>query len=144
MLKAQSSKSLLRFMQSLKCNPLTHKNQKSRSHTSYMMQVIIPKHHNEEILDQSKTESSGATSKLHVVMPNAKAYLKSPIPSLLANCCWHIWHSAATNFIPFGWFHTVRVFPWQVFPQLCHLLHLGVSKATPTLQILVPVCVSHT
>jgi hypothetical protein len=47
-------------------------------------------------------------------MSNVKVIFRSPTPFILVDCCWQIWHSAATNFVLFIWFHSVSGFPWQI------------------------------
>ena len=68
-LKVQSSKSPLRFMQSLNCNPL--KKIKIKRQITYFQHhriyITILKCHSEEILDQSKTGNQlGKLQTLHL------------------------------------------------------------------------------
>jgi hypothetical protein len=59
MSKVQSSKYLLRFMQSVNCNSLRNQNKRAdhMPPTSCRIYITVPRWHGEEILDQSKNKS---------------------------------------------------------------------------------------
>ena len=72
-LKVQHSKSILRFMQSLNCNPMKVKLKKKKTNhilpTYTLLSQNVGREHSEEILDQSKTENQLGklqTLNLHV------------------------------------------------------------------------------
>jgi hypothetical protein len=107
MLKVQSSKSLLRFLQSLHCNPYKIKIKKQITYfPHHRNSITISKCHSGGILNQRKTKTSWANSKLCISMPDVKMVFRSPTPFSFVDC----YTTLSLCVVP----HPISSFPWQI------------------------------
>ena len=93
---------------------------------------------------KTRPKNKQSYSKFLISVSDVKTFLRFSNPFILVDCCWQIWHSAATNFILLGWFHSLFASFLGRYPTALISLASWLFKATLTLHLLVAIFRVHT